>query len=97
MSLPAVLAGRAVISFLACFLAIWVWSRTREESWVFMIAGTLISFAVLMIEILSRVGIFPALMSEGGEVPFWFALLQLLPYLSYALGFGFYLWRNRRY
>ncbi len=97
MSLPAVLAGRAVISFLACFLAIWVWSRTREEAWIFMIGGTLISFAVLMIEILSRVGIFSAVSAEGRDIPLWFALLQLLPYLFYALGFGFYLWQNRRY
>ena len=97
MSLPAVLAGRAVISFLACFLAIWVWSRTREEAWVFMISGTLISFLVLIIEILSRVGILPLVAVEGRPVPLWFALLQLLPYLFYALGFGFYLWRNRRF
>ena len=97
MSLPIVLAARAVISFLAAFLAIWVWSRTREEAWIFMIGGTLISFIVLMIEILSRVGILPAVAAEGRAIPFWFALLQLMPYLFYALGFGFYLWRNRRY
>lgn len=97
MSPASLLIGRAVVSFIASFLAIWVWSRTREESWLFIIAGVLVSFVVLLIEILSIIGILPFAPDASGFIPVWLALLQLLPYLFYALGLGFYIYRNRRF
>jgi len=97
MSPVSLLIGRAAVSFIASFLAIWVWSRTREESWIFIISGILISFIVLIIEILSTFGILPYTRDTAGVIPLWLGILQLLPYLFYALGFGFYIYRNRRY
>ncbi len=97
MTLPVLLIGRALVSFLASFLAIWVWSRTREESWLFIVTGILLSFVLLVMEILSQVGLLPLRLSGPGTIPLWFGLLQLVPYLLYALGLAFYLFRNRRY
>ncbi|MDC7239552.1 MAG: hypothetical protein PQJ50_04250 [Spirochaetales bacterium] len=97
MSPASMLIGRAAVSFLASFLAIWVWSRTREESWLFIITGILVSFVVLIIEILSTFGILPYSPDASGALPLWLALLEMFPYLCYALGLGFYLYRNRRF
>lgn len=97
MSPASLLIGRAAVSFIASFLAIWVWSRTREESWLFIITGILISFVVLIIEILSTLGILPFTADPAGKIPLWLGILQLLPYLFYALGLGFYIYRNRRF
>lgn len=97
MSVAELLIGRAVVSFLASFLAIWVWSRSREESWLFIISGILVSFVTLMIEILSRIGILPFILDGSVSVPLWFGILQLVPYVFYALGLAFYLYRNRRF
>ncbi|QEN08454.1 hypothetical protein EXM22_10825 [Oceanispirochaeta crateris] len=90
------LIGRAVVVFFASFLAIWVWSRTREESWLFIISGILVSFVTLLIEILMDVGIL-TFFSSRGNLPLWFGILQLLPYVLYAVGLAFYLYRNRQY
>jgi len=97
MTLPLLLISRAVASFLASFLAIWVWSRTREESWLFIITGVLVSFVLLLLEILSQVGLLPVRLSGPDSVPLWFGILQMIPYLLYAAGLAFYLYRNRRY
>ena len=97
MSPASLLIGRAAVSFIASFLAIWVWSRTREESWLFIITGILVSFVVLIIEILSTLGILPFTADPTGLIPLWLGILQLLPYLFYALGLGFYIYRNRRF
>ncbi len=97
MTAVSLLTGRAAAAFLASFLAIWVWSRTREESWLFIVAGILISFGTLMIEVLSAVGVLPYSEDIQGGIPLWLALLQILPYLLYAFGFGFYIYRNRRF
>jgi hypothetical protein len=96
MTDTVLLIGRAAVSFFASFLAIWVWSRTREESWLFIITGILVSFCTLLIEILSKVGIL-SLNSGSMDIPLWFGLLQLLPYVLYAIGLGFYIYRNRQY
>lgn len=97
MSPASLLIGRAAVSFVASFLAIWVWSRSREESWLFIVTGILFSFILLIIEILSTFGILPLLPDASGRIPLWLGILQLVPYLFYALGFGFYIYRNRRY
>ncbi len=97
MSPASLLIGRAAVSFLASFLAIWVWSRTREEAWFFVITGILVSFVSLIIEILSTLGILAFGPDASGTLPLWLGVLQMLPYLFYALGFGFYLYRNRRF
>jgi len=97
MDVPFALMMQAAGSFIASFLAIWVWSRTREEAWIFIILGTLVSFGVLLIEILSGLGILPRTIPAAGRIPLWLALLQVLPSLLFAFGFAFYLFRNRRY
>jgi len=97
MTIPGLLIGRAAVSFLASFLAIWVWSRTREESWLFIITGILLSFVLLVMEVLSLTGLLPVRLTGQDGVPLWFGILQLVPYILYALGLGFYLFRNRRY
>ncbi|MDC7233557.1 MAG: hypothetical protein PQJ58_10015 [Spirochaetales bacterium] len=97
MSPASLLIGRAAVSFIASFLAIWVWSRTREESWLFIVTGILVSFIVLLIEILSSLSILPYSPDLEGRIPLWLGILQMVPYLFYALGFGFYIFRNRRF
>ena len=97
MAYPLVLLLRTSFSFLAAFLAITVWTKSREEGWLFLVLGTLTRFIVLLLEILSLVGILFIPMGGGRITPLWFGILQFLPYLFYSLGFGFFLYRSRHY
>ncbi len=97
MDYPVVLLAKTSGSFLAAFLAIWVWTRIREEGWALLVLGTLIQFAVLLLEVLLIFGILSLEGAPGRAVPLWFGILQALPYLFYSMGFGFFVYRNRHY
>ena len=95
MSDPVILIIKTCVSFLAAFLAIWVWTKIREEGWLLLVLGTLVQFTLFLLETLTLFGIIPLSAENGLGYPVWFVLLQASPYLLYAMGFGFFLYRNR--
>ena len=97
MEYPLMLLLKTSGSFLAAFLAIWVWTRIREEGWALLVLGTLIQFAVLLLEVLHLFGILSLEGAPGGIAPLWYGILQALPYLIYSLAFGFFVYRSRHY
>ncbi len=97
VTVPLLLIAETLAAFLAAFLAIWLWSRTREASWMFMITAALFYFGLLMLKILSRFGILPFDLSDQVALPLWYGLLKLLPPLLAALAFGVCIRENRRY
>ncbi len=97
LTMPVQLIAESLAAFLAAFLAIWLWSRTRDASWMFIVTAALFSFGILMLKILSRFGILPFDLLEQDALPLWYGLLKLLPPLLMALGFGTAIHNNRRY
>ncbi|OQY32487.1 MAG: hypothetical protein B6241_10845 [Spirochaetaceae bacterium 4572_59] len=97
MNLPLMLLLETGGSCLASFLCIWVWTRIREEGWLFLVLGFLTQFTGLLLEVLSSLGILPSFVDASGTVALWAGIIQILPYLFFALGFAFFIYRNRHY
>ncbi len=97
LGMPLMLTAQAIAAFFAAFLGILLWSRTRETSWMCVIAAALFSFGLLMLKILSRFGILPVDLLAQDAVPLWYGLLRLLPPLLTAMGLGAAVYHNRSY
>ena len=49
---------KLVLGGIAAFLAIFVMSKTRDASWMFLVAGFLFSYAALVVDLMAELGIF---------------------------------------
>lgn len=65
---------KLILGGIAAFLAIFVMSRTRDASWMFLVAGFLFSYAALVIELMEELGIFDI----NAVTIFGFPLIPLL-------------------
>ena len=52
-----ILAARLSAGVVSSFLAIWIWSKTRDSAWLMMVLGTLFYFGETILRILEQVGI----------------------------------------
>lgn len=59
---------------IAAFMAVFVMSKTRDPSWMFLVAGFLFSYAALVIELMEELGIF----NPNAVTIFGFPLIPLL-------------------
>lgn len=51
------LASRLAIAAVAAFLAILLWSRTRDLAWMLIVIGVISSYADILFDLLSRLGL----------------------------------------
>lgn len=51
---------KLVLGGIAAFLAIFVMSKTRDASWMFLVAGFLFSYAALVVDLMVELGVFAA-------------------------------------
>lgn len=49
---------KLVLGGIAAFLAIFVMSKTRDASWMFLVAGFLFSYAALVTDLMIELGVF---------------------------------------
>ena len=85
---------QCTVSFLSAFLAIWVWTRSRQAGWLFLILGCLFHFVLLLLEVLSLFGILPYDYRNPLALPVWLSLSRSLPYLLYSAGFFLFIRKN---
>ena len=89
---------RLGVGAIATFLAILLWSNTRDTAWMFIVMGTILRYAEIMYSTFRVLGVAP---SVGGSViglPIMTIiqlLLQNLPIALYAVGFIIMLTRSR--
>lgn len=80
---------------IAAFLAILLWSKTRDAAWMSLVAGVVTSYAGIVYNMLVDLGI----VLNGGPLVFGIPLATLLftcvPTLFYILAFILMLIRNR--
>ena len=50
---------KLILGGIAAFMAIFVMSKTRDASWMFLVAGFLFSYAALVIELMEELGDHP--------------------------------------
>jgi len=89
------LVSRLLVVAVAAFLAIILWSRTRDLAWMLMVIGTVASYADILFDLLVKFG----LLDEAGFSPFGIPLGQILfsnlPYLFFAAAFIVMILRKR--
>ena len=65
---------KLVLGGIAAFLAIFVMSKTRDASWMFLVAGFLFSYASIVIDLMAELGI----VSVDAVLVFGMPLISLL-------------------
>ncbi len=96
-SLVFTLGVRIIIGFIATFISIILWSRTREIPWIFVVLGVFFLFVKDIVEVALLFGLnnFYSTVLWGIEiVPL---ALNILPYLFFILAMVIFLVRHRRY
>lgn len=90
---------KLVLGGITAFLAIMLWSKTRDIAWVSLIAGTITAYAGVVYDMLARLGIIP----NKGIVGFPLTdssiavfLFTIIPSLFYIVAFFLMLLRTRR-
>ena len=86
---------RLVFGAAGTFLAILLWSRTRDAAWVLVIVGTLVAYVGLVFETLRRFGIVLEQIGEIRGIPVAEIALENLPLLFYSAAFIVMIHRNR--
>jgi hypothetical protein len=75
------LVSRLSIAAVAAFLAILLWSRTRDLAWMLIVIGVIASYAEILFDLLSRLGIVDESSYSLLGIPLGRILLSNLPYL----------------
>jgi len=75
------LASRLSIAAVAAFLAILLWSRTRDLAWMLIVIGVIASYADILFDLLSSLGIVDESRYSPFGIPVGRILLSNLPYL----------------
>lgn len=93
---PVLLVSRLVITAIATFFAIILWSRTRDLAWMLMVVGTVAGYADILYSFLSQYGILPEGPMVAPGVPLAVLILSNLPMILYGAAFAVMVIRKRR-
>jgi hypothetical protein len=78
------LVSRLATAALAAFLAIVLWSRTRDLAWMLIVIGAIASYAEIIFSLLSRLGLVDEAKYDLLGIPLGRVLLSNLPFLFLA-------------
>ena len=78
---------KLILGGIAAFLAIFVMSKTRDASWTFLVAGFLLSYAALVVDLMTELGIFAVDSVLVGGIPLISLLSALLPSAMFITAF----------
>ena len=88
---------RLVLGAVASFLAIMLWSRTRDAAWIFIIIGTIIAYIETIFSILNLFGIGGGNILSENSFYFVSIILTCLPTVSFIAAFVVMVVRKYRY
>jgi len=75
------LVSRLAISAAAAFLAILLWSRTRDIAWMLIVIGVIASYADILFGLLAELGLIVETRYSWFGIPLGRIILSNLPYL----------------
>ncbi len=81
-------SSRLALGAVASFLAIVLWSKTRDVAWMLMVAGTIAAYAETVYSILERFGLSDGSRFVIGLVPVASIVLPNLPTAFYIAAFA---------
>ncbi len=91
----AMLVSRLAVMAVAAFLAILVWSRTRDIAWMLVVIGTVAGYADVLYSTLTRVGVIAEDAGSVAGVPLAAIAFANLPYLLFSIAFLVMIARKR--
>ena len=71
--------SRLLLGALAAFLAIMLWSKTRDTAWMLVVLGTITAYAEIIYSILKLFGLTSGDFLPVGEMPLMSIVLPSLP------------------
>jgi len=78
---------KLILGGIAAFLAIFVMSKTRDASWMFLVAGFLFSYAALVIDLMTELGIISLDSILLFGMPLISLLSAIIPSLMFIIAF----------
>jgi hypothetical protein len=89
------LATRLAVVAVATFLAIILWSRTRDTAWMLVVIGTIASYADIILTLLSQFGVVDIAKFSIGDIPYGRILFANLQFVFYSIAFLIMIIRKR--
>ena len=80
--------SRLSLGALAAFLAIMLWSKTRDVAWMLMVIGTIAAYVETVYSILNLFGVSGGKFIFIGSVPLMSILLPSLPMVFFIAAFA---------
>lgn len=78
---------KLVLGGVAAFLAILLWSKTRDPAWMCIICGTIISYAGVVVDMMTSLGMISIYGIVLGGISLLTLVFSMLPTLFYIAGF----------
>jgi len=88
--------SRLILGALASFLAIMLWSKTRDVAWMLMVIGAIAAYAETVYSILNLFGISGSNVFTIGSVPLMSIVLPCLPTIFFIAAFAVMVVRKYR-
>ena len=82
-----VLIIKLVLGGIAAFLAILVWSKTRDGAWFFLVSGTILSYCSIVYDMLKSFGILTKNFYLVYGIPIIDLCFIVIPTLFFIIGF----------
>jgi hypothetical protein len=73
------ISSRLVLGAIAAFLAIMLWSKTRDPAWMLMVMGVIAAYGEIVYSILGLLGIREGAVLPAGSVPASVLIVSNLP------------------
>ena len=89
------LSGRLIVTGVATFLAIVLWSRTRDAAWMFIVIGTIVGYGEVVLSALESLGVVQIEALMVGGVSLFRVLFAVLPMLFFIIAFAILIARKR--
>lgn len=90
------LAARFIVMAAASFLAIVVWSRIRDVSWMLIVIGIMAGYADILYSLLVEFGFLPDISQSAGGVGLLGFIFPNLPWLFFSAAFISIILKRRR-
>lgn len=78
---------KLVLGGIAAFLAILVWSKTRDGAWFFLVSGTILSYCSIVYDMLKSFGILTKTFYLVCGIPIIDLCFIVIPALFFIVGF----------
>ncbi len=91
------IAIKLVAGFIAAFVSVLLWSKTRDGAWLTMVMGVVFLYLGTLLEVLDSFGFIMYKSLLYGEIEILPLLFSVLPYLFFGIGMTLFLIRVRKY